>query len=752
MVAQPRSSSGRPERTSGRPCGVRRRGLPAIVPLVIALLVAPAALLPASVVARAEEAAGGETAEAAAERIEFAADIVRIDTRDGKVEAFGNVTLAHGGYVLRADHVIYHEDDGEVVAEGHVEIVDPDGNRLLVRRTELDGDLKSGMIDAARLILKDGARMAARRIERDDAGDSRLSHAVYTPCPVCDAEPDRRPLWALKAVRVVHDRKRHRLVFHKAFLELKGVPVLWLPWLSIPDPTVDRARGFLAPDIFSRDELGLVVRLPYYIPLGASADLTLTPMVATRETPAFAARYRQEFARARLRLSGSLTRSERPGPTLFSTRPAAVRGHVFASARILHDRRWSSDLDLNWASDDTYVRLYGFSDADTLASRYRLEGRGDDWRVSARLVGYQGLRIEDVPGLTAQALPWITAEWRAPDRPAGGTLSLSFDSLSLVRTAGADVQRQSARAHWRRRLIAGPGFVWRFDLLARGDLYRVEDAARIDDPAFAGRDGTAARGIALAAATWRWPLAATSGAIYQRVEPILQFVASPALAPRPAIPNEDSRSFALDVGNLFAIDRMPGIDRFESGPRVVYGLRYLFDPGLFRVEASAGQSWRLARLAGQFAAGTGIGRRRSDVVSRILVDLPGAVDLVYDAQFDGRTMRPRRHEIEARLRLARLSLAGGYFRIRRDLATPDRANREELRFEGDFRLSRRLRLTGGLIEDLTSDRPIEYEAGVLYSADCLELGLTVRKRRTFDRDIKPGTSFIFRIRLRNLGG
>ncbi|RMF12909.1 MAG: LPS-assembly protein LptD [Alphaproteobacteria bacterium] len=703
--------------------------------------------------ARSQEAANAPASSGpTAERIDFAADLVQIDTRASLIEAFGHVTLAHGGYRLSADHVVYREESGEVIAEGHVEIVDPDGNRLFVKRALLENDLKTGMIEAARLILKDGARLAARQVERDSVGDSRLDRAVYTPCPVCDAEPERKPLWALKAVRVVHDRKRHRLTFRNAFLTLKGVPVFWVPWLSIPDPTVDRARGFLAPDIFSRDELGLVVKLPYYLPLSRTADLTLTPMIATRETPAFAARYRQEFSRARLQVAGSITRSERPGATLFSTRPAAARGHVFARARVLHGARWDSNFDVNWTSDDTYVRLYGFSDADTLASRYRLSGEGANWRVRARLVGYQGLRIEDVAGLTAQVLPWVSAEWQAPHRPAGGTLSVTLDSLSLVRTSGADVQRESAGAHWQRRLVAGPGFVWNFDLMARGDLYRVEDASRIDDPTFAGRNGTATRGIALAAATWRWPLATTTGALYQRVEPMIQFVASPALGPEPAIPNEDSRSFALDIGNLFAIDRMPGYDRFESGPRVVYGLRYLFDPGLFRIEASAGQSRRLSRLVGQFADGTGIARRRSDVVSRLLVDLPGAVDLVYDGQFDGHTMSPRRHEVQAILRLARLSLAGGYFRIRRDLVTPDRTNREELRFEGDVRLSRRLRLTGGLIENLTSDQPIEYEAGVLYSADCLELGLTVRKRRTFDRDIKPGTSFIFRIRLRNLGG
>ncbi|GER02890.1 hypothetical protein JCM17846_05720 [Iodidimonas nitroreducens] len=47
--------------------------------------------------------------------------------------------------------------------------------------------------------------------------------------------------------------------------------------------------------------------------------------------------------------------------------------------------------------------------------------------------------------------------------------------------------------------------------------------------------------------------------------------------------------------------------------------------------------------------------------------------------------------------------------------------------------------------------PIEYETGVLYENECMELGIQLRKRFTEDRDIERGTSIGFRIRLRSLG-
>ena len=74
-----------------------------------------------------------------------------------------------------------------------------------------------------------------------------------------------------------------------------------------------------------------------------------------------------------------------------------------------------------------------------------------------------------------------------------------------------------------------------------------------------------------------------------------------------------------------------------------------------------------------------------------------------------------------------------------------------MRFAAALQLTRRFALTGGLIENLRRNQPVEYEAGLRYETGCLELGFSVRKRNSFDRDIKPGTAFIFRLRLRNLG-
>ena len=46
---------------------------------------------------------------------------------------------------------------------------------------------------------------------------------------------------------------------------------------------------------------------------------------------------------------------------------------------------------------------------------------------------------------------------------------------------------------------------------------------------------------------------------------------------------------------------------------------------------------------------------------------------------------------------------------------------------------------------------VRYDIGVSYSNECIELGLRWRETFTRDRDVEPGTSIMFRLKLKNLG-
>src|SRR3546814_2796352 len=71
----------------------------------------------------------------------------------------------------------------------------------------------------------------------------------------------------------------------------------------------------------------------------------------------------------------------------------------------------------------------------------------------------------------------------------------------------------------------------------------------------------------------RWPFVGEFMGGTQTLTPRVQIVATPPIE-NLDIPNEDARAFDLEDGNLFAINRFNGYDRFEDGARVTYGFEW----------------------------------------------------------------------------------------------------------------------------------------------------------------------------------
>ena len=60
------------------------------------------------------------------------------------------------------------------------------------------------------------------------------------------------------------------------------MPVAYIPYLRMPDPSVDRAIGFLVPEAVLTSNLATGLKLPYFIPMGLSSDLLLTPYLSSK--------------------------------------------------------------------------------------------------------------------------------------------------------------------------------------------------------------------------------------------------------------------------------------------------------------------------------------------------------------------------------------------------------------------------------------------------------------------------------------
>ena len=168
-----------------------------------------------------------------------------------------------------------------MTADGHVTVTDAPGNVAFSDHVVLTDHMRDGALQGFGALIGKNGRLAAASAQRV-GGTMVIAHqTVYSPCKICNQPGQRTPLWQVKAERVVYDQVKHRIHFTDATLDLFGVPVLYTPVLSEPDPTVHYASGLLTPDIGNSTKIGYFARLPFISRSRPANDLTVAPQFST---------------------------------------------------------------------------------------------------------------------------------------------------------------------------------------------------------------------------------------------------------------------------------------------------------------------------------------------------------------------------------------------------------------------------------------------------------------------------------------
>lgn len=706
-----------------------------------------------------------QAAPAQSDSIGFAADEVRYDNVADVITAEGHVELEREAWRLRADQVVWDRRSGRVTANGNVALTSPQGDTAYGDSVELTDTLRDGAVENLLVVFDGGGRLVARRGVRLANGDMELELAAYSPCAVEDESGcPKEPSWQVRAVRVLYDRVHDRVRYRGARVELFGLPLVPLPGLS--HPASNRAgSGFLVPDFRIDRVNGVEIEIPWYLRINSSNDLMLTPHFYSGAAPMAEAWLRGLTGRGAWQVHGYATYSEKVSVS-GTVNPAgqnAFRGYLDVTGGFQFDPRWSIAASGRVTTDRTFLRRYDISRDDRLRSTFSLNRNGGSSYLTIAGWAVQSLRVGDAQGQQAIALPAIDFRQRIADPWAGGLFLLQANSLALTRTSGQDTQRLFGSVQWDWRRLTPMGQVIQLTALGRADVYHTDNITSTPVPAYRGTDGWQARAFAAAAVDVSWPLVGVFAGGNQRLTPRIQLVAASPVD-NVEIPNEDSRAFELEDGNIFAINRFPGYDRFEDGGRITYGVEWAFDrPGL-SITSELAQSYRLSDQPSLFPDGTGLTDRTSDVVGRTTIALRNVIRLTHRFRLDKDSLAVRRNEIDATIGTRRTYVELGYLRLNRDIASlgEDLRDREEVRFGGRIGFARYWSLFGSAIVDLTdkAEDPtssadgftaIRHRLGIAYDDDCVSIGLTWRRDYQDTGDARRGNTFLLRLAFRNLG-
>ncbi|MFM7347125.1 MAG: LPS-assembly protein LptD [Tagaea sp.] len=684
----------------------------------------------------------------------IAADELESDDDLGLVTAKGNVEVAQGDRILRADTLTFNRRTNVVTASGSVSVVEPTGEVAFAEFVELTSDLREGVMRNIRLLLADQSRFAAVTARRGDGSRTTMRRATYSPCEPCAENSGRAPMWQIRANRVRHDQERKEIVYDDAWLEIRGVPVAYTPYLAHPDGTEKRKSGFLPPDVASSSRTGTAVATPYYWTLGPSADVTVTPIFLSNDLPVMAAEHRQRFGAGQVVTDASFLRTRREGEGF-----PQWRGHLRSDGHFDLDDNWRTGFAIARASDKTYIERYrirqrfSFVEQDALTSRAFVEGFQDRGYAVVNAFAFQGLRPEDDPARTPLALPAAAYSWVGEPGRMGGRFTFDASAVSIYRDRDVSAQRATVLGGWALPYTTRSGEIYTLSAHLQTDAFHASNAAYGRRDAFQPSEtGFSARALPQIGLSWRLPLIRRDGTLRTIVEPIAAVYVAPNAGSQRNLPNEDSRGLTFDDTNLYRLNRFSGQDRLESGQRLVMGINTdMQNAAGQRVSIFVGQQYRIEPEA-SLPRGSGADTRFSDFVGRALVVPHPWLSASYRFQIDERSRELLRSIASFSLGPSAFRYALSHARIDRSIQPTAVNSINQLSQSVTTRFDEVWRASGRVQQALGADRGVLL-AGVtlIYEDDCFLWGLDLTRRNIGRADIPPDTALLFRFGFRNLG-
>ena len=548
--------------------------------------------------------------------VTFQSDTVTYDKEHGLVIATGHVEAWQNDHVLRADRVTFDRNTNVVAAHGHVVIVEPDGQVLFADYAELTGGMRNGVMTAMRGLMTENARMAANGARRIEGKLNVMSRGVYTTCNPCKAHPEHAPLWQIRAFQMTEDLQNQRLEYRDSYLDVFGVPVLYLPYFSMSDPSVHRQSGFLIPSLGLTDEyLGTFIKIPYFWVIDGQQDLTITPEFATKEGPQLELTYRRAFNNGTLTFDGAIAHDEN-----------TLAGYFFGKGLFNWNDTWRYGFDINLGSSVNYLRDFqvpGYG-ASILSSDLFIEGFGVGSYAKLSANTYQGLNSSINQSLLPYVLPRYEYSYFGEPDALGGRVSFDTLAYNIIRDVGTNDQQLGGHLQWDRPLNGPLGTRWNFTAWASGVTYNAN--VLDNQPNYYNVDvGRGVAGQVQLALKMNWPFLRDAGSLgTQILEPILQVIAAPQSGNslRNHIPDEDSLDYEFTDSTLFSMNRFNGYDRYDGGVRTNFGVRGEWDfTGGEKIEGLIGASWQQhldLNQVPQFQPMNGFdeGAHLSDVVGR----------------------------------------------------------------------------------------------------------------------------------------
>jgi LPS-assembly protein len=649
---------------------------------------------------------------------------------NGNARLCGNVEMKQGDRTIRADCLEYNSKTQDAKLKGGIEYTDP---MLTVRGNSgtysptLGADFQGTQFE----LPERGARGSATNLKADANGKLTLQGVNFTTCPANQVD------WQLNADEIELDTRARTGTGRGTKVEFKGVPIIYLPWMTFPLGD-QRKSGFLFPNVGASSRNGAVFEVPYYWNIRPNLDFTAEPVYYSKRGVDLAG----DFRYLTLRQRGELQFNYLPGDALADRDRSRVKLEHVAEL----PGEWRVRIDATDVSDTNYFEDFARGPEGTsvpFAERLaELTYRDEHFNVRGQFQDFQVIDDE----LTAEDRPYS----RAPRLLASGDWDKGFGTIDYGFDAElVNFERNTGVTGWRLDVapragldVSAPGYFIRPSVGYRYTQYALEN----QDPA---TDDSPTRSLPYATLDAGLVFERNSGSHGQRrltLEPRALYLYTP-FRDQSQLPLFDTGLPDLNLVQLYRTNRYVGADRVNDANQIAVGLTTrLLDSasGSQYLAASIGQAYYFEKPRVVLPDEPPATRDTSDFIAQVSLTAYKNWNLEAGFQWNPEDERTERLQYRLQYRpdgehvvnLAYRALNNRIEQVDTSIAWP---------------IGDRWNVYGRFVYSLFDSKTLDQFAGFEYKACCYKLR-AIARRSVSNRNGNSETEFLLTLELNGLAG
>lgn len=649
--------------------------------------------------------------------INISADRMKIDNNGEVISADGNVLIESDNLKIISDKVEYNKKLKQFKAVDNIKIEDNLHNVYYSNFLEANDTFSDASAKNIKIRLKDNSRIVGSKFIRKDKLNV-IKDGQYTPCIESGYFIDNCPGWKLKAKTVFHDEATKTMHYDHSVLHILNIPVLYSPYFSHPDPSVNKRSGFLAPKFQADDKLGQIIGIPYFYNISGNKDLTFTPTVQSRANNYLTTEYRLLNKSGIFNIEANIDdNSDNSGTDHF----------VLAKAK-LNSPLSQFEVYAQTANNDTYMRKNQINELDVLISGLTISDsyKGNDFLFEAK--SYKHLSISDqnqweylYPKFSYNISDFSYSPFKGNINIKNEILRLKSLNKTLTTSISTEANFDNQNINYETGLV----FKNFFDARAIYHSIKTEEL---------GNDTNQIRIFPQIGSEISYPLRKTKKNISQILRPTLM----PIVAPY----NNYTDAIEINNSNIFSRNRSTSLSEWESGPRINYGAEWFIDymdkyDGILIL----GQSLKFNKDEND------ISEEISDYMTSLFINLDKNIYTNAEFIFDRKELNINKSNITSSIDYRKFLIKGEFDYVSDKFSEASK----QLGFGSKIKLNNSLNFIFSGKRNLVSDKNIGYETGLFYENDCLAINFKYYRDLTKFKDIEDTKGLSFSITLKPFG-